>query len=67
MRAWARAATIGARFSDAMATEALSMIRLITISVTSGATSTGSAATTAILCANWSSRGRFSSLLYTRT
>ncbi len=60
--AWARAATIGARFNEAMATEALSMIRLITMSVTSGGvTSTGSAATTAILCANCSSRGRFSS------
>ena len=34
--ACARAATIGARFSEAMATEALSMIRLITMSVTSG-------------------------------
>ena len=49
VRAWARAATIGARFSDAIATEALSMIRLITMSVTSSVTSTGSAATLAIL------------------
>ena len=35
------AATIGARFSEAMATEALSMTRLITMSVTSSVTSDG--------------------------
>ena len=43
------------------------MMRLMTISVTSSVTATGSAATTAILWASCSSRGRFSSLLYTRT
>ncbi|BAS12953.1 hypothetical protein AHiyo8_12560 [Arthrobacter sp. Hiyo8] len=52
-----------ARLREATATEALSMIRLMTISVMRGRTSTGSAATAAILCANCCSRGRLSSLL----
>ena len=56
-RAWSRAETMGARLIEAMATEALSSTRLITMSVTSGETSTGSAATSAIFQASCSSRG----------
>ena len=59
--AWVRAAMIGPRFSEATATEALSMMRLMIISFTSSVTATSSAATTAILWASWSSRARFSS------
>ncbi len=61
--ACARAEMAGARVMDAAATAALSMMRLITISVTSGVTGTGSAATSAIFQASCSWRGRFSSLL----
>jgi hypothetical protein len=48
LAAWARAALTGARVREARATEALSMIRLITMSAASGVTATGSAATCAI-------------------
>ena len=58
-----RAATIGARLSDAIATDALSMTRLTIISATSGSTATGSAATSAIFHASCCSRGRGSELL----
>ena len=58
-----RALVTGARPSDATATEALSMTRLITMSVTSALTSTGSTATSAIFHASCSSRGSGSELL----
>ena len=43
--AWSRAETIGARFSEAIATAALSITRLMIMSVTSAVGSTGSVAT----------------------
>ena len=48
--------TTGRRLIAAMATEALSMIRLMIISATSFSTATWSAATAAIFQASWSSR-----------
>ncbi len=54
-------AEVGAeRFTEAIATEALSMIRLMIMSVTAFSTATLSAATPAIFQANWSSRLRCS-------
>ena len=44
------------RLEEAMATAALSMMRFTIISTTSGRTGTGSAATSAIFQASWSSR-----------
>ena len=61
-----RAATTGARLRDAVATDALSITRLMIMSVTSCVTATGSAATSAIFQASCSSRGRLSSLRYIR-
>jgi hypothetical protein len=61
------AALTGAREMDAAATAALSITRLMIMSTTSGSTATGSAATSAIFQASWSSRASGSSLLYTRT
>ena len=52
----ARAETTGARLIAAMATAALSMIRLMIIAATSCSTATLSAATPAIFQASWSSR-----------
>ena len=54
--AMARAETTGLRLTEAMATEALSMIRLMIIACTSFWTATLSAATPAIFQASWSSR-----------
>ena len=54
-----RAEVTGRRLMAAIATEALSMIRLMIISVTSLGTATLSAATPAIFQASWSSRLRF--------
>jgi hypothetical protein len=54
----ARAETTGRRLTAAMATEALSMIRLMIISATSFWTATRSAATPAIFQASCSSRGK---------
>src|SRR5690606_7797183 len=65
--ACARAATAGARVSDAVATAALSMTRLMIIAVTSSGTGTGSVASSAIFQASCSSRGRFAALGWTRT
>ena len=60
LRGWpsamARAETTGRRLTEAMATEALSMIRLMIIACTSFSTATLSAATPAIFQASWSSR-----------
>ncbi len=50
--AWERALATGRRLIAAMATAALSMMRLITISATSVSMGTGSAATSAIFQAN---------------
>jgi hypothetical protein len=62
-----RADTTGRRLIAAIATEALSMIRLMIISVTSFGTATRSAATPAIFQASCSSRGRFAFDGYTFT
>ena len=51
-----RAEVTGWRLMAAMATEALSMMRLTIMSATAGSTATGSAATSAIFQASWSSR-----------
>ena len=51
-----RAETTGWRLTEAMATAALSMMRLMIIAVTSFGTATLSAATPAIFQASWSSR-----------
>ena len=54
-----RAEVTGRRLMAAMATEALSITRLMIMSAVSAGTATGSAATPAIFQASWSSRGRF--------
>ena len=51
-----RAETTGRRLTEAMATEALSMMRLMIISAVSFGTATLSVATAAIFQASWSSR-----------
>ena len=56
--AMSRADTMACRLADAIATEALSMIRLTIIAATSLVTATLSAATPAIFQASWSSRFR---------
>ena len=57
--AMSRAEVTGRRLIAAIATDALSMMRLMIISVTSFWTATLSAATPAIFHASWSSRFRF--------
>ena len=57
----------GRRSTDAALTAALSMIRLITIASVSAGTATGSAATSAILQARCSLRGKSSALRRART
>src|ERR1700710_855457 len=56
--AMSRADTMARRLAEAIATEALSMMRLTIIAVTSFVTATLSAATPAIFHASWSSRLR---------
>src|SRR5699024_2396851 len=64
--ACARAATTGSRCTEAIATAALSMMRLMLMSVTSSSTGTRSAAREASLYASCSSRGSSSSLRWVR-
>ncbi len=65
--AWVRATVTGRRITDAADTEALSMMRLMTIASTAGVTSTGSAAISAIFQARCSERGNSSALRRVRT